>query len=93
MNRPRAAAIEKIIMALVMKSSSGANSNSCSNSKSNSTGHRQEAHKRIPPSGTEVVKEEGGKNDLIERIKMSLDGRFDIPAACCSSLGLGLGRQ
>ena len=50
-------ATENIIMALVTKSA---------------TGDRQEAHERIrvlSHQAARVVKEEGGQNDLIERIK------------------------
>lgn len=58
-------ATENIIMALVTKSSS-------SGADSNATGDRQEAHERIrvlSHQAARVVKEEGGQNDLIERIK------------------------
>ena len=61
-------ATENIIMALVTKSSSGANPSP----SANSTGDRQEAHERIrvlSHQAARVVKEEGGQNDLIERIK------------------------
>jgi len=65
-------ATENIIMALVTKSAPGTTSNSKSDSNSNSTGDRQEAHERIrvlSHQAARVVKEEGGQNDLIERIK------------------------
>jgi adenylosuccinate lyase len=57
-------ATENIVMALVTKSSS--------NADSNSAGDRQETHERIrvlSHQEARVVKEEGGQNDLIERIK------------------------
>ena len=56
-------------MALVTKSSSGANSNPNPNPTPDD---RQKAHERIrvlSRQAARVVKEEGGQNDLIERIK------------------------
>jgi len=57
-------ATENIIMALVTKTSSSADSSA--------VGDRQEAHERIrvlSHQAARVVKEEGGQNDLIQRIK------------------------
>ena len=57
-------ATENIIMALVTKTASGADSGA--------VGDRQEAHERIrvlSHQAARVVKEEGGQNDLIERIR------------------------
>ena len=57
-------ATENIIMALVTKTTSGADSSA--------VGDRQEAHERIrvlSHQAARVVKEEGGQNDLIERIR------------------------
>ena len=57
-------ATENIIMAPVTKTASGADSGA--------VGDRQEAHERIrvlSHQAARVVKEEGGRNDLIERIR------------------------
>lgn len=64
-------ATENIIMALVTKTSSSASAGIGSNNSS-ATGDRQEAHERIrvlSHQAAKVVKEEGGQNDLIERVK------------------------